>query len=351
MMRIKEAIQRRKLIQQLNAEAEADEAAVSPYGSAPKQGTTGVSTPVTHASRHASRVSGMNRTSSDDSTSTDQQMANLRQFVAELSERLSHEQKRALRVTWKRLCEPPKTSGRGTLKTMEKIFDLVIESDHEVKSVFYRSAFLKCLMDRKGNIRSDTIATQRDHAHLLIDFIDATISIMFDNAVQKVVWDPISIGLAHANLIPLGFNRNVWHKMGECFAEVMFSQECVRAYPHAASAWSMLSVACTDVMYTHSRLSKGDPQSYLAQCTPRTVSTPCTPRIPRILPPTPPSPSSRIAHRRRSHSNRLLMSPRSNRQWKLRRQSDGESVKSVDFEKSLKELCNAVSLLDRHTDL
>jgi hypothetical protein len=53
----------------------------------------------------------------------------------------------------------------------------------------------------------------------------------------------------------MGFNRHVWHKLGECFAEVMFSQDCVRAYPHAASAWSMFSVACTDKMYTHSRIS------------------------------------------------------------------------------------------------
>jgi uncharacterized protein YeaO (DUF488 family) len=80
---------------------------------------------------------------------------------------------------------------------------------------------------------------------------------MFDMPLTKPVWDPATIGRAHTRLIPLGFKRNIWHKLGECFAEVMFSQECVRAYPHAASAWSMFSVAWTDQMHTHSRMTVG----------------------------------------------------------------------------------------------
>jgi hypothetical protein len=47
--------------------------------------------------------------------------------------------------------------------------------------------------------------------------------------LTKPVWDPATIGRAHARLVPLGFKRSIWHKLGECFAEVMFSQECVRA--------------------------------------------------------------------------------------------------------------------------
>uniref|UniRef100_A0A915CMF2 Peptidase A1 domain-containing protein n=1 Tax=Ditylenchus dipsaci TaxID=166011 RepID=A0A915CMF2_9BILA len=54
----------------------------------------------------------------------------------------------------------------------------------------------------------------------------------------------------------MGFDRQIFHKLGECFAEVMFSQECVRAYPLAASAWSTLSVAITDKMYSHTRIAR-----------------------------------------------------------------------------------------------
>lgn len=61
-------------------------------------------------------------------------------------------------------------------------------------AVFYRSAFLKCVHDRRTHSSSGTIATIRDHAHLLIDFIDGALSIMFDNTVPKLVWDPATIG-------------------------------------------------------------------------------------------------------------------------------------------------------------
>lgn len=121
-------------------------------------------------------------------------------------------------------------------------------------SVFYKSAFIKCIEDRKNKKCGKSIATLRDHAHLLIDFIDSVINVMFDQPLTKPVYDPISIGHIHARLLPLGFDRHIWLKLGECFAEVMFSQEVVRAYPHAASAWSLLAVSCTDKMYTNGRL-------------------------------------------------------------------------------------------------
>ncbi|KAL3071586.1 hypothetical protein niasHT_031950 [Heterodera trifolii] len=36
----------------------------------------------------------------------------------------------------------------------------------------------------------------------------------------------------------------------------MFCQECVRAYPLAASAWSMLAVAITDKMFRHTKMPR-----------------------------------------------------------------------------------------------
>jgi hypothetical protein len=238
MMRIKEAIQRRKLIQQLNDEY--DEYSSSIY--------------------HDPELKKENSLGSDsislDITPEDQRLHNLKLFVHDLKQRLTYPQRRALRVTWKRLSEAPKTSGRGNLQIMEKIFDRLIEQEPSIMSIFYRSAFIKCIEDRKKRCPGKSIATLRDHAHILIDFIDGILNVMFEQPLTKSVWDPISIGRLHSKLIPLGFERQIWLKLGECFAEVMFSQECVRAYPHAASAWSLLAVSCTDKMYTSGRAQR-----------------------------------------------------------------------------------------------
>jgi hypothetical protein len=63
-------------------------------------------------------------------------------FVGEFSAKLTENHRRALRVTWKRLSEAPKTSGRGTLQIMEKIFDKLLETEPDLMKIFYRSAFL-----------------------------------------------------------------------------------------------------------------------------------------------------------------------------------------------------------------
>lgn len=135
-----------------------------------------------------------------------------------------------------------------------QIFDRLIAQDAKIMSVFYRSAFIKCIEDRRNRCRGKSIATLRDHAHILIDFIDGVLAMMFDEPLTKPVFDPVSVGRIHARLNPLGFDRHIWLKLGECFAEVMFSQDCVRGYPHAASAWSTLAVACTDKMFTNGKI-------------------------------------------------------------------------------------------------
>ncbi|KAI1708231.1 GLoBin related [Ditylenchus destructor] len=137
---------------------------------------------------------------------------------------------------------------------MEKVFEEIVTKNSQVMPVFYRAAFLKCIEDRRNGYGkyggNGTIATVRDHAHLLIDLIDGIMCVMFDAPFVKPVWDPATIGRAHARLVPMGLEREMWHRLGECFAE------CVRAYPHAASAWSMLSVAITDKMFSHSRIAR-----------------------------------------------------------------------------------------------
>ncbi|KAI6190086.1 hypothetical protein M3Y97_00078700 [Aphelenchoides bicaudatus] len=245
MMRIKQAIERRKIIQQLNDEYTEEQ-----------QGKPGSSTPSLVDRDNWSRAD------SDLSEPNEQIISiGLHQFVDEFAEKLTENHRRALRVTWKRLSEAPKTSGRGTLQIMEKVFDKLLASEPGLMNIFYRSAFLKCLEDRKKRsgcpASSGTIATLRDHAYLMIDFVDAVMCCLFDEPLTKPVWDPATIGRAHCRLLPLGFDaRTIWHKLGESFAEVMFSQECVRAYPHAASAWSMFAVALTDKMYSQSRLPR-----------------------------------------------------------------------------------------------
>ncbi|GMR59942.1 hypothetical protein PMAYCL1PPCAC_30137, partial [Pristionchus mayeri] len=181
----------------------------------------------------------------------------LQSYVNELHAKLTDLQKRALKVTWKRLSEAPKTSGRGTIQIMERILDKLIESEPSVPSLFYKSAFLSCIEDRRcGRSQSNerrwatTIATLRDHAHILVKFVDAIVQLMFEGStVHHDIPDPETIGIIHNRLYPLGFNRKIWNLLGECFAEVFFMQECVRAYPHAASAWSLLCVSFTDRMY------------------------------------------------------------------------------------------------------
>ena len=272
-MRIKEAISRRRLIQQLNDEyAEEQRTQYAEEQNAGKSSLPNYSG--AHRGQHDSSTTtaggavgadsgtgeGFSRHDSVDITLADHHRAylQLQEFVQHLNSRLSEGHRRALRVTWKRLSEAPKTSGRGNLQIMEKVFAQLVDGSPDVMSVFYRSAFLKCVDDRLRGCQSGTIATLRDHAHLLIDLIDGIMSLMFDAPLQKPVWDPATIGRAHARLLPMGFEQHIWHRLGECLAEVMFSQECVRAYPHAASAWSMLSVSITDKMYSHSRIAVGE---------------------------------------------------------------------------------------------
>ncbi|KAL3100861.1 hypothetical protein niasHT_029282 [Heterodera trifolii] len=291
MMRIKEAIQRRKLIQQLNedylvSQIESESHPFLRSRSSKLSSQTGLSPWPLSSTGDALTFGDESATGGGTSEPLNsfaafehfqqqqqQEYLSLAQFVGEFNAKLSDGHRRALRVTWNRLSEPPKTSGRGMLKIMEKIFESLISKNPEVKHCFYRSAFVKCLEERKqrkvaqrkassdcGNCpeeqRGETIVTVRDHAHLMIELIDGVLSILFDVPTQKLIWDPATIGRAHARLIPFGFDKALWHSLGEVFAEVMFCQECVRAYPLAASAWSMLAVAITDKMFRHTKMPR-----------------------------------------------------------------------------------------------
>uniref|UniRef100_A0A915CL96 Uncharacterized protein n=1 Tax=Ditylenchus dipsaci TaxID=166011 RepID=A0A915CL96_9BILA len=190
MMRIKEAIQRRKLIQQLNDEYAA-------IGESEQNSSNNfVYVRFTFKFIQKTKKIGGSSPGEESKGMADHQHAYLalHQFVTELNTRLTDTHRRALRMTWKRLSEAPKTSGRGTLKIMEKIFDELVTKNSDVMSIFYRSAFLKCIDDRRKGCHQGTIATVRDHAHLLIDLIDGIMCVMFDSPFIKPVWDPATIG-------------------------------------------------------------------------------------------------------------------------------------------------------------
>uniref|UniRef100_A0A915PPG9 Globin family profile domain-containing protein n=1 Tax=Setaria digitata TaxID=48799 RepID=A0A915PPG9_9BILA len=234
MMRIKEAIERRKLIHKMNDEWEDKNIEICKS-----------SCPL--ASEENSSVS-----------SVESDIA-MWQFAQQLEKRMTLLQKRALRITWKRLSGAPRTSGRGTIPIMEKVFDKMCETT-ELMAIFYKSAFVSCVEERicaKQKVSTNSapnFRTIRDHAILLADFIDDIISLMFDpNTTSRKSFDLRQIAQAHIHLEPLGFHRRLWILFGESLAEVMFSQDCVRAYPHAASAWSLLSVTVSDYLYAASK--------------------------------------------------------------------------------------------------
>ncbi|VDO21173.1 unnamed protein product [Haemonchus placei] len=104
MMRIKEAIHRRKLIHEMNEEVKDVEIDVinspsSPLSFLPVRECEHEEQPELKATTEGT----------------------LHPFVQYLLTKMSEFQKRALKVTWKRLSEAPKTSGRGTIHIMEKV--------------------------------------------------------------------------------------------------------------------------------------------------------------------------------------------------------------------------------------
>ncbi|CEF69185.1 Globin-like domain and Globin, structural domain-containing protein [Strongyloides ratti] len=279
-MRIMEAIQRKKLIQMLNDEYAQDleNEAVNSFNDSRKlsnmdstnKSLSSIKTPTFDGESFFS--SYQSTTNSTIDPIKDKNKLDLIQFTNVLDSKLSILQKKALKITWKRLSEAPRTSRKGMLFIMQRVFDLLIEKNSKISTVFYSSAFLSCLEDRKKIVSSTidndtskcpyklkTIATIRDHANLLLDFVNSVICLMFDIPYHESQYMGLSfLGCSHSKLISLGFDRQWFHQLGECFAEVMFSQECVRAFPHAASAWSLFAVTFTDKLYVETKWRKNE---------------------------------------------------------------------------------------------
>lgn len=82
------------------------------------------------------------------------------------------------------------------------------EKEPAINAIFYKSAFLSCIEDRRcGRSVGDSISTIRycesgevykeafrDHAHILVEFIDAILQCMFDGALKET-YDLETIGI------------------------------------------------------------------------------------------------------------------------------------------------------------
>uniref|UniRef100_A0A914R519 Uncharacterized protein n=1 Tax=Parascaris equorum TaxID=6256 RepID=A0A914R519_PAREQ len=89
---------------------------------------------------------------------------------------LSIYQSRALRVTWSRLCESPRSSCKGIVAIMDHVFEKFDEKDKNVRETFYNTAFVDSMADRPTRRHSNqSIATLHDHTHFFVSLISQVI--------------------------------------------------------------------------------------------------------------------------------------------------------------------------------
>ncbi|KAK6044882.1 hypothetical protein COOONC_17613, partial [Cooperia oncophora] len=55
-----------------------------------------------------------------------------------------------------------------------------------------------------------------------------------------------NIGRSHAYLKQYGFRSTHWEKIGEYFIDIVVIQDCVRGFPEACRAWTILVAALVD---------------------------------------------------------------------------------------------------------
>ncbi|KAK5966714.1 hypothetical protein GCK32_013429, partial [Trichostrongylus colubriformis] len=85
---------------------------------------------------------------------------------------LRKEQVRALRMTWARLCEPPRSNCKGIVNLVERVWEKLDTKDPTVRNIFYNAAFVETMHDRCERRRSKgSIATLRDHTHFFVSLI------------------------------------------------------------------------------------------------------------------------------------------------------------------------------------
>uniref|UniRef100_A0A158P8J3 GLOBIN domain-containing protein n=1 Tax=Angiostrongylus cantonensis TaxID=6313 RepID=A0A158P8J3_ANGCA len=160
---------------------------------------------------------------------------------------LRKEQVRALRMTWTRLCEPPRSNCKGIVNLVERVWEKLDRKDSSVRNIFYNAAFVETMHDRCERRRSKgSIATLRDHTHFFVSLVSQVIQSL-DLNPENILNHVDTIGKSnHAYLKQYGFRSQHWEKIGEYFVDVVVIQDCVRGFPEACRAWTILVAALVD---------------------------------------------------------------------------------------------------------
>ncbi|KAK6758443.1 hypothetical protein RB195_015953 [Necator americanus] len=159
---------------------------------------------------------------------------------------LRYEQVRALRMTWARLCEPPRSNCKGIVNLVERVWEKLDNKDPSVRNIFYNAAFVETMHERCERRRSKgSIATLRDHTHFFVSLVSQVIQNL-DVDPQYILDHIETIGRNHAYLKQYGFRSVLWDKVGEYFVDVVVIQDCVRGFPEACRAWTILIAALVD---------------------------------------------------------------------------------------------------------
>ncbi|EYC44188.1 hypothetical protein Y032_0469g2025 [Ancylostoma ceylanicum] len=159
---------------------------------------------------------------------------------------LRYEQVRALRMTWARLCEPPRSNCKGIVNLVERVWEKLDNKDPSVRNIFYNAAFVETMHERCERRRSKgSIATLRDHTHFFVSLVSQVIQSL-DVDPESIIDHIDTIGRNHAYLKQYGFRSVLWEKVGEYFIDIVVIQDCVRGFPEACRAWTILIAALVD---------------------------------------------------------------------------------------------------------
>uniref|UniRef100_A0A8R1DPD6 GLOBIN domain-containing protein n=2 Tax=Caenorhabditis japonica TaxID=281687 RepID=A0A8R1DPD6_CAEJA len=154
---------------------------------------------------------------------------------------LKHEHVRALKTTWARLCEPPRANCKGIVSLVERVWEKLDTKDKDVRNIFYNAAFVDSMHER----RSGSIATLRDHTHFFVSMVSQVVSNL-EQEPAKILAHLDHIGQSHAYLKRYGFKSSHWEKVGEYFVDHVVIQDCVRGFPEACRAWTVLVSSIVD---------------------------------------------------------------------------------------------------------
>ncbi|KAI6186418.1 Globin-like protein 9 [Aphelenchoides besseyi] len=168
------------------------------------------------------------------------------QFTLANSWSLKMEYVRALKTTWLRLCDVPRSNCRGILGIMERVFEKFDAKDKHVRDVFYRAAFVDSMADTHGRRHSEhSIATLRDHVSFFISLLSQVINNL--DRCPTEIFDHIDrIGSFHSALKQCGFQNRMWDRLGVCLIDAIVIQDTVRGFPEACRAWTLMLAALID---------------------------------------------------------------------------------------------------------